>query len=98
MNAGGEMKIDVARTAALAGLDLSDDEIKMLQPQLEKIVESIKNISKVDVSGVEPMEQAIDLCNSLRDDVEAPSMDREEALANAPARAGGEFLLPRIVE
>ena len=92
------MKIDVARVAHLAGLDLSADEIAMMQPQLEKIVRSIENIAKVDVTGVEPMEQGVDLCNSLRDDVEAPSMEREEALANAPARAGNEFLLPRIVE
>ena len=31
-------------------------------------------------------------------DVVRPSMDREEALANAPGRTGDEFLLPKIVE
>ena len=36
--------------------------------------------------------------NAFREDAVRPSMDREDALGNAPARVGEEFLLPKIVE
>jgi aspartyl-tRNA(Asn)/glutamyl-tRNA(Gln) amidotransferase subunit C len=38
------------------------------------------------------------LVNSFREDEVRPSMSREDALANAPAVTGSEFLLPKIVE
>lgn len=92
------MKIDIAYTARLAGLELSEEEMRLFQPQLENIVKYVGKISEVDVTGVEPMEQGLDAANALRDDDVADSMPREAALANAPARTGNEFLLPRIVE
>jgi aspartyl-tRNA(Asn)/glutamyl-tRNA(Gln) amidotransferase subunit C len=34
----------------------------------------------------------------MRDDVVRPSLDREDALANAPDREGAYFRVPRIIE
>ncbi len=93
-----EQKIDVAYVAELARLELTDEEKAVFQPQLENIVKYVEKISQVDVSGVEPMMHGRRLVNAMREDVVKPSMDREEALANAPARTGDEFLLPKIVE
>ena len=67
-------------------------------PQLESIVRYVEKISEVDVAGVEPMMHGRPLVNAFREDVVRPSLDREAALANAPARVGDEFLLPKIVE
>ena len=92
------MKIDVAYVAELARLELTDEEKSVFQPQLENIVGYVEKISEVDVSGVEPMMHGRTLVNVFREDVERPSMDRAEALANAPAKVGDEFLLPKIVE
>ena len=39
-----------------------------------------------------------ELVNAFREDEVRPSMNRDDALANAPARMGDEFLLPKIVE
>ena len=39
-----------------------------------------------------------EIVNAFREDVVRPSLDREVALANAPARTGDEFMLPKIVE
>jgi len=77
------MKIDVGYVAELARLELTDEERAVFQPQLENIVKYVEKISEVDVSGVEPMMHG---------------RDRDAALANAPARVGEEFLLPKIVE
>ena len=92
------MKIDVGYVAELARLELTDEEKAVFQPQLENIVKYVEKISEVDVDGVEPMMHGRTLVNAFREDVVRPSMDREAALANAPKRAGDEFLLPKIVE
>ncbi|MBP5285059.1 MAG: Asp-tRNA(Asn)/Glu-tRNA(Gln) amidotransferase subunit GatC [Kiritimatiellae bacterium] len=92
------MKIDVGYVAELARLELTGEEAALFQPQLERIVEYVEKISSVDVSGVEATMHGRRLANAFREDVVRPSLDREKALANAPARTGDEFLLPKIVE
>ena len=93
-----EGKIDVAYVANLARLELTDEEKATFQPQLETIVKYVEKIAAVDVAGVEPMMHGRPLVNAFRKDVVRPSLDREIALANAPAKVGDEFLLPKIVE
>jgi len=92
------VKIDVGYVAELARLELTDDEKALFQSQLDGIVGYVEKISEVDVDGVEPMMHGHALVNVFREDEVRPSMDREAALANAPARTGDEFLLPKIVE
>ena len=94
--AGG--KIDVAYVADLARLELTEEEKAVFQPQLEDIVKYVEKISEVDVSDVEPMMHGRTLVNAFREDEVRPSLDCGKALANAPARTGCEFLLPKIVE
>ena len=95
---GKNDKIDVAYVAELARLELTDEEKAVFQPQLESIVKYVEKISEVDVEGIEPMMHGKALVNAFREDVVRSSMSREAALANAPARVGDEFLLPKIVE
>ena len=92
------MKIDVAYVAELARLELTDDEKALFQGQLESIVGYVDKISEVDVEGVEPTMHGRRLVNAFREDEVRPSMDRELALANAPARTETDFKLPKIVE
>ena len=92
------MKIDVRYVAELARLELAEEEMAVFQPQLESIVKYVEKISSVDVDGVEATMHGRRLANAFREDVVRPSLDREKALANAPARVGDEFLLPKIVE
>lgn len=95
MKSGG---IDVVYVAELARLELTPEEKSLFQSQMEKIVGYVEKIKEVDVEGVEPMMFGRDLVNVLREDEVRPSMDRELALANAPARTETEFRLPKIVE
>ncbi len=92
------MKIDVSYVAELARLELTEEEKATFQPQLESIVEYVDKISSVDVEGVAPMMHGRELVNVFREDVVGESLPAEAALANAPARVGDEFLLPKIVE
>lgn len=92
------MKIDVKYVAELARLELTAEEQTLFQGQLENIVKYVDKISSVNVDGIEPMMHGRPLVNAFREDVVRESLPTETALANAPARVGDEFLLPKIVE
>lgn len=92
------MNIDVSYTARLARLELTEEECRMFQAQLDDIVGYVKKISEVDIEGIPPMMHGREITNAFREDVVGPSLDVETALSNAPARVGNEFLLPKIVE
>lgn len=84
--------------ARLARIELSAEEEARLGSQLGNILGYIEKLKEVDVTGVEPTAHAFPLANVVRPDVVEPSLPHEEALRNAPKRAGGLFVVPKIVE
>jgi aspartyl-tRNA(Asn)/glutamyl-tRNA(Gln) amidotransferase subunit C len=90
--------IDVKYVAHLARISLSPDEEQKLGAQLGKILGHIEKLKEADVRGVEPTAHAFPLVNVSRPDQTRPSMPNEDALRNAPARANGLFIVPKIVE
>ena len=87
----------VAKVARLARLDLTDAEIERMTTQLAGMLDHFRDVDALDLSKVEPMNQPIPLANVLRDDVEAPSLDRDEVLGSAPAAQDGRFRVPPII-
>lgn len=87
----------VAKVARLARLDLTDAEIERMTTQLAGMLDHFRDVDALDLSHVDPMNQAIPLTNVLRDDVEAPSLDRDEVLRSAPAAQDGRFRVPPII-
>src|SRR5437867_10190692 len=74
--------------AHLARLELSDDEVRELAPQLSAILNYVNQLQQVNTVGVEPLAHPLDLHNVFRADEPAPSLPVEAALANAPDRRG----------
>ena len=68
--------------------------------QLSAILDYVRQLEELDVSGVEPMTHALAAgeYTPLREDEVLPSLPPEQALANAPAREGTTFKVPRIIE
>ena len=91
-------EIDVKYVAHLARLALTPDEEKKLGAQLDNILGYIEKLKELDVSGVEPTAHAVPMVNVTRADEIRPSLPHEEALRNAPTRANGLFIVPKIVE
>jgi aspartyl-tRNA(Asn)/glutamyl-tRNA(Gln) amidotransferase subunit C len=89
---------DVEHVARLARLALTDAEIERMREQLNGILTYIEKLNELDTSDVEPTSHAVPLVNVMRDDEAGPCLPREEALANAPDRAGEFFRVPRIIE
>ncbi len=90
-------KIDVSYIAGLARLTLDEKEAVTFQGQLEQIVNYIKEVQHLDVSGVEPTAQVVRQPNALRKDVVQPGLARSAVLANAPRHDGEQFLVPKII-
>ena len=88
---------EVAKVARLARLALTDEELARATVQLGDIVDHFADIDELDLDGVEPMTQPFPLTNVLRDDVAAPTLDRDEVLAAAPDVEDGRFKVPPII-
>jgi len=90
---------EVRRIAALARLRLSPEEERTFAGQLSAILGYVDQLKELDVSGVEPMTHALAAGDvPLRADALQPSLPPSDALANAPAREGTCFKVPRIIE
>lgn len=85
------------KVARLARLHLNDSEVDRMTNQLAGMLEHFRDVDALDLSDVEPLNQPIPLSNMMRDDVEAPSLDRDEVLSSAPAAQDGRFRVPPIV-
>lgn len=91
-------ELDVRYVARLARIALSDAEVARYQTQLAHILEHVAELDRLDVSGIEPTAHAHPVHNVTRPDESRPGFTPEEALANAPAQAGGQFAVVRVVE
>jgi aspartyl-tRNA(Asn)/glutamyl-tRNA(Gln) amidotransferase subunit C len=92
------VEIDVKYVAHLARLALAPDEEKKLASQLGNVLGYIEKLKELDVTGVEPTAHAVPMVNVTRPDEIRPSLPHDDALRNAPARANGLFIVPKIVE
>jgi len=90
--------MDIKYVAHLARLALTPEEEEKLGAQLGNILHYIEKLNQIDVSNVDPTSHAVPLVNVTREDAVRPSLSNEEALRNAPAKANGLFLVPKIVE
>lgn len=90
--------LDVDYVARLARLNLTAAERAEFQPQLAQIVHYVRAIASLDVEGIEPTSHAHPVSNVFRADVCHDSLSREVALANAPARVGDQFQVPKVIE
>lgn len=87
----------VAKVARLARLDLTDAELERATGQLGDMLDHFADIDALDLSDVEPMNQPYPHVNVMRDDIEQPTLDRDEVLAAAPMSEDGRFWVPPIL-
>jgi aspartyl-tRNA(Asn)/glutamyl-tRNA(Gln) amidotransferase subunit C len=89
---------DVEHVAALARLDLTEDELNRFTRELASIIEHVEELAGLDLRSVEPTAHPLPLVNVVRDDTVRPCLDRAEVLAAAPAVEDHRFRVPRILD
>ena len=89
---------DVRKVAKLARLELSEDDLARMRPQLSAILDYVDQLQRLNTEGVEPLAHPLPVHNVFRPDEPAPSLPVDEALRNAPARAGDYFAVPAVFD
>ena len=79
----------------LAKLELSPEEKEEAKKDMGRMLDYIDKLNELDTTGVEPMSHVFPVNNVFRKDVVT---DRDEILANAPAKKDGAFMVPKTVE
>ena len=96
-------KEDVAKIASLARIQMDDDALERMVPELNNILGWVEQLGEVDTSNIEPMTAVIPNTLRLRDDVvdadpKTGGNRRDDVLANAPAAEHGFFGVPKVIE
>ena len=90
-------KEEVKKVAHLARLELNEEEIKNHAEQLEKILEYINQLEKINTDNVPCTTRAIEVFNVFRKDNNKKSDCVEELLELGPSREDKYFKVPKII-
>ena len=90
-------KEEVKKVAHLARLELNKDEINNHAKQLEKILEYIKQLEKIDTEDVPCTTRAIEVINVFRKDQKKNYESTEKLLDLGPSREDKYFKVPKIM-
>ncbi|MFI5397334.1 MAG: Asp-tRNA(Asn)/Glu-tRNA(Gln) amidotransferase subunit GatC [Candidatus Binatia bacterium] len=88
----------VRRIALLARLELSEDDEVAFTEHLDHILQYFGKLDELDTQNVEPTAHVVAMAEAYRDDVVTNPPAPEELRANAPARDGDFFKVPKIIE
>jgi len=90
-------KDTVKYVANLARIGLDDKELGDFTKQLDRILEYVHKIKKLDVSKLEPTSHVLEMKNVYREDRVKDSLPASEAMKNAPAKEGNLFKVKKII-
>ena len=89
---------DVEHIAELARLKFSEEELESFTHQLNQILEYVEKLKELDTENVEPLSHPVEGNNAFREDELKPSINREEALKNAPDSDDEFFKVPKVID
>ncbi len=88
----------VQHIAELAKLRLSAAEMDRMTEQLSAILDHAARLQELDTEAIPPTASVVPLQNVMREDLVAPSLPRDDVLANAPDKdERGEFFRVRAI-
>ena len=90
-------KKDVEYIANLARLSFNEEELEKFTHELNEILNYVEKLNELDTESIEPLSHPIENKNVFRADEVKPSIDREEALKNAPERTEEFFVVPKVI-
>jgi len=90
--------LDVAYVARLARINLTEAEAEVFQKQLDDVLRYVEKPRQADVTHVEPAAHVLPIFNVFREDAPRDWFTAEQALSNAPRKANGLIIVPKVVE
>ena len=89
---------EVSKVAQLAKLKLNEKQIDNHAAQIEKILDYINQLEKIDTTNVPCTTRAIEVINNFRSDKNQTYKDRDQILNLAPSREDDFFKVPKIIK
>jgi aspartyl-tRNA(Asn)/glutamyl-tRNA(Gln) amidotransferase subunit C len=95
----GFPRAEIERIAALAHLELTDEEVGAFTRQLGDILDYARQVQALDTTGIPPTSHLLAGAPLDRDDTLRASLDRDLAIEAAPDGdvASGLFRVPRVI-
>jgi aspartyl-tRNA(Asn)/glutamyl-tRNA(Gln) amidotransferase subunit C len=90
--------LDVAYVARLARINLTEAKAEVFQKQLDDVLRYVEKLRQADVTHVEPAAHVLPIFNVFREDAPRDWFTAEQALSNAPRKANGLIIVPKVVE
>lgn len=87
----------VRHVAKLARLTLTDAEVAKAQGDLARVLDAVQALDGLDLAAVPPTVQVHPQVVPPEADEPEPPLGVERALANAPAKVGSSFSVPRVI-
>lgn len=81
----------------LSALALTVEEKNKMKKDLEQILTFVDKIESVDAKN-QRIDSTTTSLAGLREDVVKPSISQEKALANAPAKENGAYVISKVVD
>lgn len=88
---------EVAYVARLARLELDEVSTARYAEQIGRVLEYMEMLGQVNTDGVPPTAHATAVRDAFREDAVGPHLDHDAAMANAPEKEDGSFIVPRVV-
>ena len=89
---------DIKKLSHLAKINISSDDELIVLKKLDGIMKLIDTMQKIDTTDVQPMSHALDIYQTLRDDIVTESNQKETLLQLGPESNEDYFIVPRVVE
>jgi len=89
---------EVKKVAHLARLELDENEINNHAEQLEKILDYIRQLEKIDTNDIPCTTRAIEVLNVFRKDENKNYDCKEDLLELGPSREDKYFKVPKIID
>jgi aspartyl-tRNA(Asn)/glutamyl-tRNA(Gln) amidotransferase subunit C len=91
-------KKEIKKIAALAKIEISEDEMEKYSDQISKILEYMSTLNEVDTSNVEEFSnQLLNDSQNIREDNPEESLKREDVINLAPESDGIHLKVPKII-
>lgn len=84
--------------ANLSKLQFSKEEKKLIAEDLEKMIDFVNKLQRVNTDGVEPLIHMTDVVNVLRNDKIKKAESREALLEQAPHTDGVYIKVPKVIQ
>jgi aspartyl-tRNA(Asn)/glutamyl-tRNA(Gln) amidotransferase subunit C len=88
---------EVAKLAAPARIEMTEDELVNLASQFGSILDAVARVQELNLGGVKATSHPQPMENIFREDLVQPSLTPDQALSGAPAKEEERFRVPQIL-